>query len=97
MLGHAIALVAAPPEKDTAPAASGLLLYREGQAIASVPWQGSFDTTKLHRIVEYRGFVIYDFHKREGRHQPIAAVAETVVENSRRLIDLRFPEKANAP
>jgi len=56
-----------------------------------------FDTTELHRIVEYRGFVIYYFHKREGLHQPIAAVAETVVENSRRLIDLRFPEKATAP
>lgn len=56
-----------------------------------------FDTTELHRIVAHRGFVIYYFHKREGLHQPLAAVAETVVENSRRLIDLRFPEKAKTP
>ncbi len=49
--------------------------------------------TEHHRVFEYRGFVIQYFHGRRGRSQPLAAVADTVLENSRRLIDLRFPKR----
>ena len=51
-----------------------------------------YETTYHHRIVEYRGFVIAYYHNRKGLNQPLAAVADTVLENSRRLIDLRFPK-----
>ena len=52
----------------------------------------SIDSTFHHRIFEYRGFVISYYHYRSGLNQPLAAVADTVLENSRRLIDLRFPK-----
>lgn len=50
------------------------------------------DRTHHYRLHEYRGFLIWYLHSKEGRSQPLAAVADTVLENSRRLIDLRFPK-----
>jgi hypothetical protein len=51
-----------------------------------------YETTYHHRIVEYRGFVIGYYHNRKGLNQPLSAISDTVLENSRRLIDLRFPK-----
>lgn len=50
------------------------------------------DSTHHHRFIEYRGFWITYYHYRDGFHQPLAAMADTAIENSRRLIDLRFPK-----
>lgn len=51
------------------------------------------DRTHYYRLSEYRGYLIWYLHSKEGRSQPLAAVADTVIENTRRLIDLRFPKK----
>lgn len=45
------------------------------------------------RLVEYRGFLIYVHLNEKVARQVLSPVAASMVENSKRLIDLRFPPK----